>query len=600
MENSWHCFQCSSKPPKYNPFSTLLHDKYDPNSLADVEDLHEISKILENCSKHSIKSFNKLSKQLHSKNDRIFSCLFNNIDGCASNFDMFVSSVVSQYKNLFSVIGIAETNIDQCHKELYKLNNYTSEFNDKLPGKMKGSGIGLYIHNDYLFNRLDELSQCSKNLETLFITIINTPVPITVGVVYRPPSGSIKEFLLEWENILDKLPESNVHLMGDLNIDLLKQNEEFETTFYSKNLIPLISEATHEKPGCTPSLIDNIFINCSENLLHAGILENKSSHHSPIFCFMNHFIHQRIDDDVKCPKYDYCDSKIDDFLQKLDTSVLIQGYTSSAYDTETFTKFVEGLKNEIELHFRVEEQEFKKSRRNFYVNPWITPGLKASIAKKHFYYKMWKKTQTKTNPLGNDTFYIRFKSYRKYLKKLIKLAKKNFYCKKFENVHGNLKKTWALINELRGKNKSNIKASFVFNGKLVEDRRQISNEFNNYFASVAKKLNAKTNSSTLNEKSNEVDFQSYLRNRIHKNIFLSPTSSCEIEDIVQSLENGKASDIAILILKRCIHIISGHLSSFFNNFITFGRFPDILKVGKITPIYKNGDPSYLKITDLYL
>ena len=43
--NSWHCFRCLSKPPKYNPFSALLNDKYDPNNLNDVEDLNEITKI---------------------------------------------------------------------------------------------------------------------------------------------------------------------------------------------------------------------------------------------------------------------------------------------------------------------------------------------------------------------------------------------------------------------------------------------------------------------------------------------------------------------------------------------------------------------------
>ena len=107
------------------------------NSLENIDDLLEISKILENCCHYDKKSFNKLSKQLYSKNDRNFSCLFNNIDGCASNFDSFVSGVVSQHKNIFSVIGIAETNIDKCHKDLYKLNNYTSEYNDKFPGKKK-------------------------------------------------------------------------------------------------------------------------------------------------------------------------------------------------------------------------------------------------------------------------------------------------------------------------------------------------------------------------------------------------------------------------------------------------------------------------------
>ena len=49
--------------------------------------------------------------------------------------------------------------------------------------------------------------------------------------------------------------------MGDFNIDLLKPNAEFEGVIYGNNMIPTITLATHEKPGCKPSLIDNILIN---------------------------------------------------------------------------------------------------------------------------------------------------------------------------------------------------------------------------------------------------------------------------------------------------------------------------------------------------
>ena len=58
-----------------------------------------------------------------------------------------------------------------------------------------------------------------------------------------------------------------------------------------------------------------------------------------------------------------------------------------------------------------------------------------------------------------------------------------------------MKKTWELINELRGKAKTNIKASFIIDGELVKDKREISNGFNLFFSSVAKKLNAKLYSS---------------------------------------------------------------------------------------------------------
>ena len=55
-----------------------------------------------------------------------------------------------------------------------------------------------------------------------------------------------------------------------------------------------------------------------------------------------------------------------------------------------------------------------------------------------------------------------------------------------------MKKTWKLINNLRGKAKTNIKASFIINGDMVQDRREIVKEFNIYFSSIARNLNGFT------------------------------------------------------------------------------------------------------------
>ena len=83
--------------------------------------------------------------------------------------------------------------------------------------------------------------------------------------------------------------------------------------------------------------------------------------------------------------------------------------------------------------------------------------------------------------MGNEELYTRYKNFRFELRKLIKIAKRNYYCKKFESVQGNMKKTWQLINELRGKSKTNIKASFIIDGQVVHDRREIAKEFNIFF-----------------------------------------------------------------------------------------------------------------------
>ena len=85
-----------------------------------------------------------------------------------------------------------------------------------------------------------------------------------------------------------------------------------------------------------------------------------------------------------------------------------------------------------------------------------------------------------------DQHYERYKCYRWYLRRIIKVAKKSYYSKRFENVQGDLKKMWTLMNKVRGKVKQNIKASFIINGEVIEDRKLISNDFNKFFASTAK------------------------------------------------------------------------------------------------------------------
>ena len=588
LSDSWQCWECiSNTPARYNPFSTLSYDKHDPNNMDKIDDIIEISKILDESCSYNTANSNKLSKSVNNENSLVFSALFNNIDGNSANFDKFACEV-SQYRNIFSVIAIAETNIDQCHKDLYRLNNYNSEYNNKITGKKKGSGLGIYVHDDLIYSRIDKLCNCTDNLESLFIKITNTDTSITVGAVYRPPSGVISKFIEEIDALMAMAPDKDVIIMGDFNMDLFRPNNEYESTIYGNNFIPTIALATHEKPGCTSTLIDNILLNSTGNLITAGVLENKVSHHSPVFCYLNSSLPQRSIKVDKLPKFDYCETNVCKFLEEVKETITDN---EICYTNEGFKSFVDSMINKIDETFRVDEEVFKKSRRNFLVNPWITSGIIASVSKKNYYYKQWKKTVKKHNKGGNTDLYMRFKNFRRKLKYIIMCAKRNFYHRKFENVQGNIKKTWELINELRGKSKPNMKASFVINGKLVENRRDISNNFNIFFSSIAKKMNVKLYSSTLNNE-NE-NYSKYLSNRVTGSIFLSLCSSEEIEEIINKLENDKASDISIVILKRCAGLISRHLANFLNYFMDCGVFPSILKTGKITPIFKKGDPQLL-------
>ena len=60
----------------------------------------------------------------------------------------------------------------------------------------------------------------------------------------------------------------------------------------------------------------------------------------------------------------------------------------------------------------------------------------------------------------------------------------------------------------------------------------------------------------------------------------------EIMKIISELQNGKASDIPIHVIKKWSRFISPILSVLYNKYINDGIFPNELKVGQISPIYK--------------
>ena len=561
-------------------------------SLEDIDDIKTISRILNSCNKLTPEDFRATAKSLNTSKN--LSIVFNNIDGNFSNFDSFVADI-SQYKTEFSFIAIAETNLNEENKDLYQISGYNSEYNSKKRGKLKGSGLGIYINEIYQSNKIEKLCSCSDNIESLFIEITNTEITQLIGVVYRPPSGNIIDFISEFEALLKDLPSSGVHIVGDFNIDLLGPTScPFENLVYANNMIPTISIASHEMPGCKPTLIDNILTNSTDNLVASGVFSSRISHHHPIFCIMKFPVKADINSTVKCPKYDYSITNTNQFLLDIEKRLKLMKFDYNSVDS--FEDFI-GILNEcIESNFLLDEGRPLKSKRNKLLNPWITNAIIVSIQKKNFHYLKWKKSCNKTNKFkGDEKLYMTYKVFRLKLRKVIKAAKKSYYGKKFDSVKGNLKKTWELINELRGKKKANIKASFIIDGQLVVDQREISNQFNNFFASIARKVNAKVYSSSLTKQEHDEKFRKHLRKAKSSldSMFITPCTKDEINGIITDLESGKASDISIPLLKKSSVILIDHITMYYSSFLERGIFPGILKRGSITPIYKKADHRYL-------
>ena len=110
------------------------------------------------------------------------------------------------------------------------------------------------------------------------------------------------------------------------------------------------------------------------------------------------------------------------------------------YSDDNFEKMVKGIKDKIEENFLIDKEKFARSRRNIYVNPWITPGIIASINQKQVYYKQWKKSVRKVNKLGDYKLYSIYREFRKKLKVVIKQAKKNITVRSSQRYRATWKK----------------------------------------------------------------------------------------------------------------------------------------------------------------
>ena len=578
--------------PFYNIFNTEHSEKFYNDEPAEfAEAIEHSSKILEDCKHHDQKSFSTATKNL--KDSEHFSTLFLNIDGNHTNFDNFLVEY-SRFKHDFSIIGLAETNINAVNKDCYQISDdYSSVYQSKIEGKSKGSGVGLYVHNQYNFSTQDNLNTCHNDIESLFIRITNLDEPVTVGVIYRPPSGDVKNFKNELQSLLSKLPDKNVYILGDFNINLHNlsciADQEYEEMIISSGYSPLISISTHERPNCEKTCIDNILTNEVSKTIISGTIECDISHHIPIFQFskISHRESLCADTTKRTIYYEYSQENVVSFCSNL-------GDRLENASISTFDEFTENFQSSVDSTCKLDIP--KVTKRNPISNPWITHGLIKSINHKENLYKIWKKSirskkSNKTEAAGMH-HYEHFKKYRRTLNKLIKAAKRRYYFRQFDKHKGDKKKIWEVINKLRGKTKNDIKPCFVIDNERIACRRVIANKFNDYFVSLAKNLNAEAYHEI--PITNFPPFESYLGSSINSSIFLEDCDNDEIIKIIHDFENGKSSDIPIMLIKRSAGIISPTLTKLYNNYIGIGTFPKILKTGKVTPIYKKGNKELIE------
>nr|XP_006811856.1 PREDICTED: RNA-directed DNA polymerase from mobile element jockey-like [Saccoglossus kowalevskii] len=123
-------------------------------------------------------------------------------------------------------------------------------------------------------------------------------------------------------------------------------------------------------------------------------------------------------------------------------------------------------------------------------------------------------------------------------------------------------------------------------GEVLSKDIDIAQNFNDFFTDVGPALAAQINSPE--------HFTNYLfDNHYTASFFLRPVSQNDVINEIGRLDPSKAMGPDHIHPKTIIHAaqhIASPLAHIINLSITTGIFPDLLKIAKITPIYKKGSP----------
>jgi len=461
----------------FKPFDSSEIDSYS----SDVDpDLHFFSSFdaINLCRFYDETQFNDLCVSMPSN---IFSTFHLNIRSLPCNYDKFIH-YLSSLKHNFSVIALSETWLIEDSREIFKLPNYNSVH--YVRENRSGGGVSLFFLGDYEFKVRDDLSLKSARaeVESVFVELFGVfgEKNVIVGVIYRPPDSTVKDFNESLSSSLDLINKEDkfCYILGDFNINLFKNNldtltADFLNILYSSYFFLLIYKSTRVKEN-SATLIDNILTNNLNEGMKSGVLYLDLSDHFPIFQYSliksnktkqnKKRMHKRIMSKSNI-------SKFNDILASISWNDLYKE-NNAHFAYQNFMKVINFSFNEcfpIGSSTRKCSQDFSK--------PWFTVDLLKLLRKKN---KLYRKYVSNPTPLS----YGVYKSYRNKYTHSIRSAKKKYFCEKFKRCSNDTKTTWKVINQLLHREKKThpqLPSIFLDGDNSLNNSFDIAKKFNDFF-----------------------------------------------------------------------------------------------------------------------
>jgi len=602
--SSWECDKCITQQL---PFSTInnnevsalkhgLRDCY--NDILSAIPSFTIQSLLDKMPAQKFSTDEFLSLSINSKyysptefieskfSKKSFTMVHLNIASLQCHIDE-LKSLITLLDHPFDVICITETRLhDQNSLSNIQIDGYDFIHT---PTATRCGGAGIYIKSSLEYENLNNLSACHENIsESIFVEIKNTHKKnIVVGCIYRHHTP-IQTFISEYfNNLLIKASKSKkvFALLGDFNIDLSKYGTHTDTEIFydllsSSGFRPLILQPTRVT-STSATLIDNIFTNNLECFSKGGNITCAISDHFLQFSQIDIFDRQQY---KGMPKYArnwriFNKNEFESELKNINWNNVTNQDIGTDQSFDNFYFKIEKLLDEMAPVKKLTKKEMGLKRA-----PWITYGMLQSMKERDYIYKMF---CAEKNPIAKSALKNSYKTFRNRIVKLLRISKKQYFSKFFEEHNSNIKKTWEAIRDLINiSKKSSTKINkIIHNNQHITDNKDIADTINNFYTNVGSSVEAKIPQP-------KKSFREYLGNSNHRPISLNECSLDEVDKLINNISISKACgpfSIPTKILKEFSNIFSPIITVLVNKSLREGVFPKLLKSALVCPIYKKSD-----------
>ena len=568
------------------------------NNYKDVVLTGQIENTLENSLENE--NLNDTSCNVHSVNDNfgeLRKYKLEHVKGLALGYLNVNSLLKSLHEiremmrdGLMDIVSYGESKLDTLVSDMtIEIPNFKTLRND---ASRIAHGLVTYVRSDIIhFRRLD-LEKTCLNYQSIIVEVWLHKEKWLFMSLYKPPPVNDNLFMNDLMSICNKmlLETKNFVINGDLNINMLSDGNRLEEFCDTYGFVNLVKEPTCFKSINNPSLIDVVlvmqprrFYNCITfdtglSDCHKMICVSTKAH-APLrkprkikYRSFKNFNDQSYQKDVG--QYPF---HVFDCFDDPDDTVWAQNYA---------------LENIINRHAPLKHKTLKKD-----TVPYMNSELRKLIHRRNQLKNRFWRNKSQKN-------WQAFRAIRNKTNAVARKSQQYFLSQKCLNAKqaGDF---WSAFKPyLSNKTNNNSQIILKDGGRIINSPAEVCSIFSNYYKNITDEIGEQDNFEEISEEKVKNAIDKYKNHKsiidIKKHTYgvetfnFKPVSNDDVLRYMKKMNTNKSpgyDNVAPIFLKKAAYELCDTFRGSINMSIKMCKFPELLKRGETTPIYKSKESS---------